>query len=169
MVHLHASRRWMFNPMWKAAMSNQGRLMEFASLVYSPHRAEPPTRMPEPGASVFVSLSKRRTEPDSLRQFVSKATRLGSRVAFWRWRRISPDACARAPVNWPRVTDDTAMAVRPAAPLSAPRRLIAVAIILLVVLILDGMSSAGRRCAASARPAPRARRAAKQPPLRRAA
>jgi hypothetical protein len=33
------------------------------------------------------------------------------------------------------------MAVRPAAPLSAPRRLIAVAIILLVVLILDGMSS----------------------------
>jgi len=67
------------------------------------------------------------------------------------------------------VTDDTAMAVRPAAPLSAPRRLIAVAIILLVVLILDGMSSAGRRCAASARPAPRARRAAKQPPLRRAA
>jgi hypothetical protein len=39
------------------------------------------------------------------------------------------------------VTDDTAMAVRPAAPLSAPRRLIAVAIILLVVLILDGMSS----------------------------
>ena len=90
MVHLHASRRWMFNPMWKAAMSNQGRLMEFASLVYSPHRAEPPTRMPEPGASVFVSLSKRRTEPDSLRQFVSKATRLGSRVAFWRWRRIPP-------------------------------------------------------------------------------
>jgi len=82
-------------------MSNQGRLMEFASLVYSPHRAEPPTRMPEPGASVFVSLSKRRTEPVSLRQFVSKATRLGSRVAFWRWRRISPDACARAPVNWP--------------------------------------------------------------------
>ncbi len=108
MVHLHASRRWIFNPMWKAAMSNQGRLMEFASLVYSPHRAEPPTRMPEPGASVFVSLSKRRTEPDSLRQFVSKATRLGSRVAFWRWRRISPDACARASVNWPRVTDDTA-------------------------------------------------------------
>ena len=58
-------------------MSNQGRLMEFASLVYSPHRAEPPTRMPEPGASVFVSLSKRRTEPDSLRQFELS---LGSRA-----------------------------------------------------------------------------------------
>jgi hypothetical protein len=29
-------------------------------------------------------ISKRRTEPGSTRQFVSKATRPGSRVAFWR-------------------------------------------------------------------------------------
>jgi hypothetical protein len=44
-------------------------------------------------------ISKRRTEPGSTRQFVSKATRPGSRVAFWPSVRLRRDQS-----SWPEST-----------------------------------------------------------------
>jgi hypothetical protein len=49
-------------------------------------------------------MSERRTEPDRFRQFVSKATRLGARVAFWHWHQSAFNTFGRQRQRGERIT-----------------------------------------------------------------